>query len=158
MATAESDSIVHYSLRLNLKNPRHLEIHKILRHLNQELHKTQNQLFIAALEFYIDNLGKENLVETDKKKSSGYVTREEIENIKEELRISVITEARNEVIRLLGGVISGMRQIVPQGYYPVQQGLDRQSDEEDQGQDEQTMEQLADLASGWMEVNGGSGK
>ncbi len=156
MATAENDNIVHYSLRLNLKNPRHLEIHKILRHLNQELHKTQNQLFITALEYYIDNLGKENLVEPDKKKSSGYVMREEIENIKEELRISVITEARNEVIRLLGGVVSGMRQVVPQGYYKTQQGLERDNDDEDQGQDEQTMEQLADLASGWMEVDGGS--
>ena len=36
MAKADRDSIVHYSLRLNLKNPRHLEIHKILK-LNKEL-------------------------------------------------------------------------------------------------------------------------
>jgi hypothetical protein len=34
----------------------------------------------------------------------------------------VITEARNEVIRLLGGVVAGMQQIVPKGYYPVTQG------------------------------------
>lgn len=158
MASAKSDSIIHYSLRLNLKNPRHLEIHKILRHLKQEMHKTQNQLLIAALEFYIDNIGKENLIEPDKKIVSGYVTKEEIEDIKEELRISLLTEARNEVIRLLGGVVAGMQQIVPQGYYPVRQEPERQFDEEGQVQDEQTMEQLADLASSWMEENGDGGE
>ena len=158
MAKADRDSIVHYSLRLNLKNPRHLEIHKILKHLNQEMNKTQNQLFIAALEFYVDNVGKANLVELDKMKSNEYVTRDDIEEIKEELHASVITEARNEVIRLLGGVVAGMQQIVPKGYYPVPQGQERRVDEENHMQDEQTIDQLADLASSWMAEDGGMGE
>lgn len=158
MAKADRDSIVHYSLRLNLKNPRHLEIYKILKHLNQEMNKTQNQLFIAALEFYVDNVGKANLVELDKIKSNEYVTKDDIEEIKEELHASVITEARNEVIRLLGGVVAGMQQIVPKGYYPVPQGQERRFDEEDHMQDEQTIDQLADLASSWMKEDGGMGE
>lgn len=155
MAKADRDSIVHYSLRLNLKNPRHMEIHKILKHLNQEMNKSQNQLFIAALEFYIDNMGKTNLVELDKKKPDEYVTREEVDSIKEEIQVSAITGAKDEVIRLLGGLVAGMQQLMPKGYYPVTQGQERGFDNEEDKQDEQTIDQLADLASSWMEGNGG---
>ena len=86
------------------------------------------------------------------------MTRDDIEEIKEELHASVITEARNEVIRLLGGVVAGMQQIVPKGYYPVPQGQERRFDEEDHMQDKQTIDQLADLASSWMEEDGGMGE
>ena len=48
-------------------------------------------------------------------------------------------------------------QIVPKGYYPVPQGQERRFDEEDHMQDEQTIDQLADLASGWMAEDGGMG-
>ena len=74
------------------------------------------------------------------------------------MHASVITEARNEVIRLLGGVVAGMQQIVPKGYYPVPQGQERRFDEEDHMQDKQTIDQLADLASSWMEEDGGMGE
>ncbi|SCP99938.1 hypothetical protein, partial [Anaerobium acetethylicum] len=39
----------------------------------------------------------------------GFVTRAEFDEMKERLRQDVMTEARNEVIRLLGGMLAGSR-------------------------------------------------
>lgn len=64
---------------------------------------------IDAIQFYIDNYGKETFVIKKKEKERAeYIRSEDIEEIKEEVIEAATNEARKEVIKLLGGVISGM--------------------------------------------------
>ena len=58
---------------------------------------------------YIDNYGKETFVIKKKEKERAeYIRSEDIDDIKEEVIEAATNEARKEVIKLLGGVISGM--------------------------------------------------
>lgn len=43
------DDMVQYCIRLNLNNPEHLEVHRILQGLNKEVHKSQNNFIIQSV-------------------------------------------------------------------------------------------------------------
>lgn len=43
------DDLVQYCVRLNLNNPEHLEVHKILQGLNKDVHKSQNNFIIQSV-------------------------------------------------------------------------------------------------------------
>lgn len=43
------DDLVQYCIRLNLNNPEHLEVHKILQGLNKDVHKSQNNFIIQSV-------------------------------------------------------------------------------------------------------------
>ncbi|WP_370814703.1 ATP-binding protein [[Ruminococcus] lactaris] len=59
--------------------------------------------------FYIDNYGSETFIAKKKdNERAEYIRSADIEDIKAEVIEAAINEARKEVIRLLGGVISGM--------------------------------------------------
>ncbi len=101
------ENLVFNSLRLNMNNPQHVKINEILCSIDKDVCKSKNQFIIDAIEFYIDNFGKQVLVkeETD----TQYVTTDELEDIKKELMEAAMTEARREVIRILGTAVSGSR-------------------------------------------------
>lgn len=100
---------VKTSVRLNMSNPQHVKINDVIQNLDPKIFKSKNQFIIDAIQFYIDNYGKETFVIKKKEKERAeYIRSEDIEDIKEEVIEVATNEARKEVIRLLGGVISGM--------------------------------------------------
>ena len=102
-------NLVKTSVRLNMSNPQHVKINDVIQNLDPKIFKSKNQFIIDAIQFYIDNYGKETFVIKKKEKERDeYIRSEDIDDIKEEVIEAATNEARKEVIRLLGGVISGM--------------------------------------------------
>ena len=135
---------VKTSVRLNMNNPQHVKINEVIQNLDPKIFKSKNQFIIDALQFYIDNYGRETFVVKKKEKERAeYIRSEDIEDIKAEVIEAATSEARKEVIRLLGGVISGMN---------VAQPIVRPVIEEKEEPDSDVMndEDVAGLAMGWM--------
>ena len=100
---------VKTSVRLNMSNPQHVKINDVIQNLDPKIFKSKNQFIIDAIQFYIDNYGKETFVIKKKEKERAeYIRSEDIDDIKEEVIEAATNEARKEVIKLLGGVISGI--------------------------------------------------
>jgi len=99
---------VKTSVRLNMNNPQHVKINNVLQNLNPNIFKSKNQFIIDACQFYIDHYGEEQFMEKKERKRESFISVEDIDEIKAELIEVAMNEARKEVIKLLGGVISGM--------------------------------------------------
>lgn len=99
-------NICYHSLRLNLDREQHQRVEKILAGLNTKIHKSVNQFIVNAIDFYIRSLDGDSLVaETARQKEKEYLTKEDIEDIRREMR----EETRDEVVRLFGLVLAGAR-------------------------------------------------
>ena len=86
---------VKTSVRLNMSNPQHVKINDVIQNLDPKIFKSKNQFIIDAIQFYIDNYGKETFVIKKKEKERAeYIRSEDIDDIKEE----VIEAATNEAI------------------------------------------------------------
>ena len=97
---------VKTSVRLNMSNPQHVKINDVIQNLDPKIFKSKNQFIIDAIQFYIDNYGKETFVIKKKEKERAeYIRSEDIDDIKEEVIEAATNEARKEVIKLLGGVM-----------------------------------------------------
>ena len=84
---------VKTSVRLNMSNPQHVKINDVIQNLDPKIFKSKNQFIIDAIQFYIDNYGKETFVIKKKEKERAeYIRSEDIDDIKEE----VIEAATNE--------------------------------------------------------------
>lgn len=99
---------VKTSVRLNMNNPQHVKINNVLQNLDPNIFKSKNQFIIDACQFYIDHYGEEQFMEKKERKRESYISVDDIDEIKAELIEVAMNEARKEVIKLLGGVISGM--------------------------------------------------
>ena len=99
---------VESTFRLNLNNPLHAKINEVIQGLNPKIYKSKNQFLIEACEFYIEHYGKDDVPLLKDQQLNQYVTKDEFARAKEEIEYSAMNEAKNEVIKLLGGVISGM--------------------------------------------------
>ena len=76
---------VKTSVRLNMSNPQHVKINDVIQNLDPKIFKSKNQFIIDAIQFYIDNYGKETFVIKKKEKERAeYIRSEDIEDIKEE--------------------------------------------------------------------------
>lgn len=96
-------SIIKHCLRLNMQNEQHQRIQKVLEGLNKDIHKSENQFIIKAVDFYIRSFEDDGIMEKlNRKKKPEYVTVEALEDIRRELESSMKDE-----IRLLGTVITG---------------------------------------------------
>ena len=92
-----------------MSNPQHVKINDVIQNLDPKIFKSKNQFIIDAIQFYIDNYGKETFVIKKKEKERAeYIRSEDIDDIKEEVIEAATNEAGKEVIKLLGEVISGM--------------------------------------------------
>lgn len=106
-----TDNLLYYIFRLNVNNPQHVKLNNVLKDLDSE-YMSKNQFLVDAAEFYIDHMGEENITISDAERKAarqGYVTRIEYDEMKERLKLEAMTEARNEVIQLLGGMLAGSR-------------------------------------------------
>ena len=100
---------VKTTIRLNMHNPDHVLINNVIQNLDPKIFKSKNQFILDACKFYIDNYGSETFIAKKKdNERAEYIRSEDIEDIKAEVIEAAINEARKEVIKLLGGVISGM--------------------------------------------------
>ncbi|MCB5834937.1 ATP-binding protein [[Ruminococcus] lactaris] len=103
------DYEVKTTIRLNMHNPDHVLINNVIQNLDPKIFKSKIQFILDACKFYIDNYGSETFIAKKKdNERAEYIRSADIEDIKAEVIEAAINEARKEVIRLLGGVISGM--------------------------------------------------
>lgn len=93
---------MRHSLRLNLQNEQQGRIHKVLMSLDRNIHKSENQFIINAVDFYINSFESNEIFEkAEGKKKQRYVTAEELAEIRKEME-SVL---KDEIIRLLGAAL-----------------------------------------------------
>lgn len=137
-----SDYEVKTTIRMNMNNPDHVLVNNVIQNLDPSIFKSKNQFILEACKFYIDNYGKDTFIAKKKEKERAeFIRSEDIEEIKTEMIEAAISEARKEVIKLLGGVISGMN---------VPQSTVRTVAEEELSDDVMDDEDVAGLAMGWM--------
>ena len=136
---------VKTTIRLNMHNPDHVLINNVIQNLDPKIFKSKNQFILDACKFYIDNYGSETFI-AKKKDNEGaeYIRSADIEDIKTEVIEAAINEARKEVIRLLGGVISGMNV----GQPVIMQAAN--SEAQEPAEDVMDDADVAGLAMGWM--------
>ncbi len=93
-------NICYHNMRLNLDNEQHCRVHKVLVELNTEIHKSVNQFIVDAVDYYIRSMDDEDLVNTsvEKKQTAEYITRADLDGVREELK----NDVKNEIIVLLG--------------------------------------------------------
>lgn len=109
-------NIVYHNLRMNLDNEQHRRVHSVLAELNTDVHKSVNQFLIDAAYSYISRLaGNELTKEPEQMGECLYVRREELEQIRREIK----DELQREVIVTLGTALAGgkviqMPQTVPE--------------------------------------------
>ena len=104
------DYEVKTTIRLNMHNPDHVLVNNVIQNLDPKIFKSKNQFILDACKFYIDNYGSETFIAKKKdNERAEYIRSADIEDIKAEVIEAAINEARKEVIRLLGGEISGMK-------------------------------------------------
>lgn len=137
--------IMESTFRLNLLNPQHAKINEVIKGLNPKIYKSKNQFLIEACEFYIDHYGEDDIPSKEEKRYEQFVTRDEIEKIKKEIEYSAMSEARKEVISLLGGALAGVKNSQPVVIANPQEDMEEQPEE-----DVMNDSDVAGLAMGWM--------
>jgi hypothetical protein len=125
------DHIIKHSCRFNIKNPQHKKVNDVLVNLSPEVCKSKSQFLIDAAEYYIDHFGKEAFAPKNKD-DSPYVTKTELKSIEERTIETAVTEARNEVIRLLGSALSGAGNIAALPRRVEMKAEEQQEDEDDE--------------------------
>lgn len=139
------DYEVKTTIRLNMHNPDHVLINNVIQNLDPKIFKSKNQFILDACKFYIDNYGSETFMAKKKENERAeYIRSADIEDIKTEVIEAAINEARKEVIRLLGGVISGMNV----GQPVIMQAAN--SEAQEPAEDVMDDADVAGLAMGWM--------
>lgn len=106
-------NICYHNMRLNLDNEQHCRVHKVLMDLNTEIHKSVNQFIVDAVDHYIHSMGDEDLVTRtgEQRREAGYITRADLNGIREELK----NDIKNEIIMLLGAALGAGTGRMPEG-------------------------------------------
>ena len=145
MMAKQFDYEVKTTIRLNMHNPDHVLINNVIQNLDPKIFKSKNQFILDACKFYIDNYGSETFIAKKKdNERAEYIRSEDIDDIKAEVIEAAINEARKEVIKLLGGVISGMNV----GQPVIIQAAN--SEAQEPTEDVMDDADVAGLAMGWM--------
>lgn len=109
--------IVRISLRLNLRNEQHSKIYKVLTALDKSIHKSENQFILKAIDFYIQSFNDDVIIDKIQQKKKN-ITTEDLEYIRKEIE----NDLKDELIRLLGSIITGNLMVRSQerGLEPLQ--------------------------------------
>lgn len=132
------DNILIFHLRLNVDNPVHMKIAKVINNLNPDIYKSKNKYIADALEFYIDNYGSDAFTLNKMIEDNSFVKKKEFNSLIEEMKAEAVTAAKNEVIRILGGIVMNSGSIGNVAEQTVRQ--------------KQTDETVSDLVSGWDDI------
>lgn len=135
-------NICYHNVRLNLDNEQHCRVHKILAELNTEIHKSVNQFIVDAVDYYIRSLNDESLVKMaeGQKKEAGYITREDLDGIRSELR----NEVKSEIIMLLGAALGAGTVRVVEGGTGSMDSMTMKAADDTKETDDPTMMELVD--------------
>ena len=95
----DRNDTVQYCFRLNLRNPDHLLVHRTLMNLDLELYKSKSTFVIDALVKYIKGVTPEMLVGDFRDKD--YVTRTELEKMKEEMTKNITESVTRNMYSIL---------------------------------------------------------
>ena len=153
------DRTVKFTVRLNMLNPAHVTINKVLNEVNLDIFKSKNQFFIDAVTYYIENYGQEELTQPKKKKTPQYVSTDDMDIIEERIRQAAKEEARQEankeVMTMVGSMLAaiqaggGTMPVMNKTDVAVGVGMKSISDEESEDYEED--EALVQNALSWME-------
>ena len=140
-----TDNVFFLSVRMNVTNPQHVRIAKVLNELNPDFYKSKNQFVIEALEFYIDNYGSEAFTGKKQESDNEYISRKEFDQLKKDLKNEIIVEAKNEIIRALGSIV-----MAPAAKQPIM----LQVPEDSRNGKDTVDEVIAGLVSDWDTMDG----
>lgn len=151
------DRTVKFTVRMNMLNPAHVAINKVLNELNMDIFKSKNQFFIDAATYYIENYGQEKL--TQPKKEPEFVSTEDIDAIEQRIRQAAKEEAHQEankeVMTMVGSLLAAIQ--AGGGTMPVISpdnvavGAVTKSISDEESEDYEEDEALVQNALGWME-------
>ena len=99
-----SENTIQYSFRLNLSVPEHVMIHKALKNLDESLYKTKSAFIIDALDKYVKGVSPEALIDALSEKD--YVTRDEFEDLKEDMIRLVTRNVTREVTKNMSSIFA----------------------------------------------------
>lgn len=95
----DRNDTVQYCFRLNLRNPDHLLVHRTLMNLDLELYKSKSTFIIDSLVKYIKGITPEVLIGDFRDKD--FVTRTELEELKENMKKSVTEDVTKNMYSIL---------------------------------------------------------
>lgn len=96
-------NITFHNLRINLNNEQHRRVHRVLKDLNTDVHKSVNQFLIDAADYYITMLQEGVTKEEKKSAESRYITWDDMDRIRKEIK----DEMQREIIMVLGTALAG---------------------------------------------------
>ena len=152
------DRTVKFTVRLNMLNPAHVTINKVLNELNLDIFKSKNQFFIDVATYYIENYGQEELTQPKKKKTPQYVLTEDMDAIEERIRQAAKEEARQEankeVMTMVGSMLAAIQAgggaMLVMNKTDVAVGVGTRSISDDASEDYEEDEALVQNALRWM--------
>lgn len=109
-----SDNLIYFTLRLNLDNPQHMKVGKVLKNLNPERYKSANKYMIDAIDFFIDHGNDDTYAEFVEPDKCRFVRKEDFDYLQEKVCEKAIMSAKDEIIRLLGDIV-----VRNEGFAPV---------------------------------------
>lgn len=112
---AKNDDGMYHNFRLSRRNPDHIRINEILSDLNKSVYRSKNQFIADALEYYINALEGDTLTNSEKIKKENlntYITRKDLELIKESIKHEVVKEVQKEMISILGNFAGNLAKNV----------------------------------------------
>lgn len=152
------DRTVKFTVRLNMLNPAHVTINKVLNELDLDIFKSKNQFFIDAATYYIENYGQEELTLSKKEKEPEFVSTEDMEVIEERIRQAAKEEARQEankeVMTMVGSLLAaiqaggGAMSVMNKADAAMETGTKSISDDESEDYEEDEI--LVQSALRWM--------
>lgn len=104
--------VVQYCMRLNLNNPEHLEVHKIMQNLNRENYKSQTAFMAQAILETFSRYSEEEILSdaaAERKKKEKYITRGEFEVYKESLKKELLEDITSLLISSLSKGSAGIQ-------------------------------------------------
>ena len=96
------------AVRLYYNNPEHQKILEVIHNLDKSIYKTKNKFFVDAVLFYLDNYGKEEFMNVNRLSDSKYITKQEINNLINELKNEVKTIAHDQALAIIGQMMAGI--------------------------------------------------
>ena len=103
MTEMAKGNITFHNLRINLNNEQHRRVHRVLKDLNTDVHKSVNQFLIDAADYYITMLQEGVTKEEKKSAESQYITWNDMDRIRKEIK----DEMQREIIMVLGTALAG---------------------------------------------------
>lgn len=98
-----NDNAIQYSFRLNLKNADHLLVNQTLRNLNSDIYGSKSNFIIDCILNQVKGSNRKNGVSSEK---SWFVTRKELDELKETMEKSLKTELTEYFMKTLLQVLA----------------------------------------------------